>query len=136
MRLSPILLAGRDRPAERLEGAEINSRAKVVLATEATASAAWARGGRSGAAGTAAATFAGGGSGEALPRVETGGEIGDACGAGRAGLLCVERGSQAQGRRGRVKLDGEAVSDVSAVITVTSSGKLSLGKKKHGLLLP
>jgi tyrosyl-tRNA synthetase len=37
---------------------------------------------------------------------------------------------------GAVKLDGEAVSDISLVVPVTSERKLSLGKKKHGVLLP
>jgi tyrosyl-tRNA synthetase len=37
---------------------------------------------------------------------------------------------------GAVKLDGETVSDIAVVISVTSEKKLSLGKKKHGLLLP
>jgi tyrosyl-tRNA synthetase len=118
---------------EALAGAEINA-AKVVLATEATALL-HGREAAEAAAETAAATFAGGG-GEALPRVETGGEIGLL-----AALVALDFcGSNGEAKRkvaeGAVKLDGEAVSDVSAVITVTSERKLSLGKKKHGLLLP
>jgi tyrosyl-tRNA synthetase len=59
---------------EALQGAEINQ-AKIVLATEATALL-HGREAADAAAATAAATFAAGGSGEALPSIETGGVIG------------------------------------------------------------
>jgi tyrosyl-tRNA synthetase len=117
---------------EALEGAEINS-AKVVLATEATALL-HGREAAEAAAGTAAATFAGGG-GEALPRVETGGEIGLLAALVALGFCASNGEAKRKVAEGAVKLDGETVNDVSAVIAVGSERKLSLGKKKHGLLL-
>ena len=76
------------------------------------------------------------GSGEALPSVTTGGEIGLL--AALVGLgFCASNGeAKRKVAEGAVKLDGETIGDVSHVITVTSERKLSLGKKKHGLLLP
>jgi tyrosyl-tRNA synthetase len=118
---------------EALAGAEINA-AKVVLATEATALL-HGREAAEAAAGTAAATFAGGG-GEALPRVETGGEIGLLAALVALGFCASNGEAKRKVAEGAVKLDGEAVSDVFAVIPVTSERKMSLGKKKHGLLLP
>jgi tyrosyl-tRNA synthetase len=118
---------------EALEGAEINS-AKVVLATEATALL-HGREAAEAAAGTAAATFAGGG-GEALPRVETGGEIGLLAALVALGFCASNGEAKRKVAEGAVKLDGEAIADISAVITISSERKLSLGKKKHGLLLP
>jgi tyrosyl-tRNA synthetase len=119
---------------EALEGAEINS-AKVVLATEATALL-HGREAAVAAAGTAAATFAGGGSGEALPQVVTGGEIGLLAALVQLGFCTSNGEAKRKVAEGAVKLDGEAIGDVSAVITVSSERKLSLGKKRHGLLLP
>lgn len=119
---------------EALQGAEINS-AKVVLATEATALL-HGRAAAEAAAGTAAATFVGGGAGEALPTLSTGGEIGLL--AALVGLgFCASNGeAKRKVAEGAVRLDGEAVGDVSLVVSVTSERKLSLGKKKHGVLLP
>ncbi|NJC06360.1 tyrosyl-tRNA synthetase [Sphingomonas kaistensis] len=119
---------------EGLQGADINQ-AKIVLATEATALL-HGREAADAAAATATATFAGGGSGEALPRIETGGEIGLL--AALVGLgFCASNGeAKRKVAEGAVKLDGEPVSDSAAVISVPSERKLSLGKKKHGLLLP
>ncbi|GLR48583.1 tyrosine--tRNA ligase [Sphingomonas astaxanthinifaciens] len=119
---------------EALEGAEIN-RAKIVLATEATALL-HGREAADAAAATAAATFAGGGSGEALPSVSTGGEIGVLAALVALGFCASNGEAKRKVAEGAVKLDGEAVNDIAAVITVTSERKLSLGKKKHGLLLP
>jgi tyrosyl-tRNA synthetase len=119
---------------EALEGAEINS-AKIVLATEATALL-HGREAAEAAAGTAAATFAGGGSGEALPSVSTGGEIGLLAALVQLGFCTSNGEAKRKVAEGAVKLDGETVSDVSLVFPVASERKLSLGKKKHGLLLP
>ncbi len=119
---------------EALQGAEINQ-AKIVLATEATA----LLHGRE-AADAAAATARGDlcrrwfGRGAAECRDRRRDRA--AGSAGRPRLLRVQWRSQAQGRRRRGKLDGEPVSDIAAVISVPSERKLSLGKKKHGLLLP
>jgi len=119
---------------EALEGAEINQ-AKVVLATEATALL-HGREAAEAAATTAAATFAGGGSGEALPSVGTGGEIGVLAALVQLGFCASNGEAKRKVAEGAVKLDGETVSDIAQVISVTSERKLSLGKKKHGLLLP
>lgn len=119
---------------EAHEGAGINQ-AKVVLATEATALL-HGREAAEAAAATAAATFAGGGSGEALPSVTTGGEIGVLAALVALGFCASNGEAKRKVAEGAVKLDGEAVGDIAAVISVPSERKLSLGKKKHGLLLP
>nr|WP_314444733.1 tyrosine--tRNA ligase [uncultured Sphingomonas sp.] len=119
---------------EALEGAAIND-AKVVLATEATALL-HGRAAAETAAATAAATFAGGGAGEALPAIETNGEIGLLAALVSLGFCASNGEAKRKVAEGAVKVDGEAVSDIAAVISVTSERKLSLGKKKHGLLLP
>jgi tyrosyl-tRNA synthetase len=119
---------------EGLQGAEINQ-AKIVLATEATALL-HGREAAEAAAVTAAATFAGGGSGEALPSVATGGEIGLLAALVKLGFCGSNGEAKRKVAEGAVKLDGDIVNDFSAIIPVTSERKLSLGKKKHGLLLP
>lgn len=119
---------------ESLQGSEINQ-AKILLATEATALL-HGREAAEAAAATAAATFAGGGSGEALPQVSTGGEIGLLAALVRLRFCGSNGEAKRKVAEGAVRLDGEVVSDVSLVITVGSERKLSLGKKKHGLLLP
>lgn len=120
---------------EMLEGAAIND-AKVILANEVTRlcrgkDAAVA------AASTAQATFAGGGMGEDLPTIDVGAE------GIRAGAACTALGfvsSNGEAKRkiaeGAVRLDEEPVDDVGALIMVGpgESRKLSLGKKKHGIL--
>jgi tyrosyl-tRNA synthetase len=119
---------------EALQGSEINA-AKIVLANEATKLVRGEEAARAAEA-TAASTFAGGGAGEALPQVATGGEIGLL--AALVGLgFCASNGeAKRKVAEGAVKLDGEVVSDVSLLVPVGSERKLSLGKKKHGLLLP
>lgn len=119
---------------EALQGAEING-AKIVLATEATALL-HGREAAEAAAATAAATFAGGGSGEALPSIETGGEISLLAALVQLRFCASNGEAKRKVAEGAVKLDGETVSDLAAVISVASERKLSLGKKKHGLLLP
>jgi tyrosyl-tRNA synthetase len=115
---------------EALPGAEIN-RAKVVLATEATALL-HGREAADAAERTAAATFAGGGSGEDLPTLSVGG--GMSVLAALTGLgFCASNGeAKRKIAEGAVRLDDEVVSDPGLVVT---GGKLSLGKKKHGLLV-
>jgi len=119
---------------EALQGAEINQ-AKVLLATEAT-TLLHGREAADAAAGTAAATFAGGGAGEALPSVSTGGEIGVLAALVALGFCASNGEAKRKVAEGAVKLDGETVTDISGMIAVGSERKLSLGKKKHGLLLP
>jgi tyrosyl-tRNA synthetase len=123
------------RRLESLEGAEIN-RAKVVLATEATrlcrgAEAALA------AQSTAEQTFAQGGTGTSLPklRVESG-KIGIVTALTVLGFV----GSNGEAKRkideGAVRLNDVPVRDAAFEIELGGDApvKISLGKKKHGLL--
>jgi tyrosyl-tRNA synthetase len=118
---------------ESLPGAEINQ-AKIVLATEATAML-HGRDAAEAAAATALETFAGGGAGSDLPTLATGGSV--SLLAALTGLgFC---GSNGEAKRkiaeGAVRIDDQAVSDPSMTIRVDGPMKLSLGKKKHGLLV-
>ena len=81
---------------------------------------------------TAKTTFAGG-AGEDLPSLSTGG--GMSILAALTGLgFCASNGeAKRKIAEGAVRLDDVVVSDPGMVV---SAGKLSLGKKKHGLLLP
>ncbi|ABC63275.1 tyrosine--tRNA ligase [Erythrobacter litoralis] len=121
---------------EQLEGAAIND-AKIVLANEVTAMVRGADAARSAEA-TAAQTFAGGGAGEDLPTLTLGEEemslpavltaIGFTRSNGEAKRKIAE---------GAVKLDGEATRDPGAMIALAEGAeiKISLGKKRHGLLV-
>ncbi|MCB2061251.1 MAG: tyrosine--tRNA ligase [Novosphingobium sp.] len=120
---------------EALEGNEINA-AKVVLANEVTKLCRGEDAARSAEA-TAQATFAGGGLGEDLPVLEV-----PADGI-RLAAACTEIGftaSNGEAKRkigeGAVRLDDEPVKDPGFLIEVPSgeTRKLSLGKKKHGVL--
>ncbi|MCW3797262.1 tyrosine--tRNA ligase [Sphingomonas sp. BN140010] len=119
---------------EAMPGAEING-AKVVLATEATALL-HGRKAAEAAAETAQQTFAGGGSGEALPTLQTGGQIGVQAALTGLGFCASNGEAKRKIAEGAVRIDDQPVSDPLLVISVTSETKLSLGKKKHGLLLP
>ena len=119
---------------EALLGAEINQ-AKIVLATEATAML-HGRDEAEKSARAAAATFASGGASADLPSLSTGGSI--AILAALTGLgFCASNGeAKRKIAEGAVKLDDQVVIDPAAVVTVAGSPvKLSLGKKRHGLLV-
>ncbi|MEM7664523.1 MAG: tyrosine--tRNA ligase [Pseudomonadota bacterium] len=120
---------------EALEGADINE-AKIVLANEVTR---MVRGDTAATAAEATArdTFAGGGAGEDLPTLAVGAD------GMRIGAVLTELGftaSNGEAKRklgeGAVKLDGETISDPGFVVTADNgeSLKLSLGKKKHGII--
>jgi tyrosyl-tRNA synthetase len=120
---------------EALPGAEINE-AKKRLANEATALCR-GRAAADEAAETARRTFEQGGAGDALPRlavpdgsiglVEALVAIGFAASNGEARRKIAERA---------VRLDGEPVEDVAATVRVEADAvRLSLGKKRHGLLV-
>ncbi|MFS0848700.1 tyrosine--tRNA ligase [Novosphingobium panipatense] len=120
---------------EALQGSEINA-AKIVLANEATR---LCRGddASKAAEATAQATFAAGGLGDDLPVLEVGAEgirLGAACTA--LGFV----GSNGEAKRkiaeGAVRLDDTPMDDPALLVTVASgeSRKLSVGKKKHGVL--
>ncbi|WJY18284.1 tyrosine--tRNA ligase [Alteriqipengyuania flavescens] len=120
---------------EALEGSEINV-AKETLANEVTA---LVRGRDSavGAAQTAAQTFAGGGMGDDLPEATVppeGMPIVAACTA--LGFTVSNGEAKRKVAEGAVKLDDEKVSDPRHQVTLSSgkTARLSLGKKKHGIL--
>ena len=122
-------------PLEALEGAEIND-AKAVLANEVTAMVRGAEAAKTAEA-TARETFAGGGAGEDLPTLSVGAP------GMRLGPVLTEigfTGSNGEAKRkvaeGAVKIDGEVILDPGYVVIVHEGEtlKLSLGKKKHGLI--
>ena len=114
---------------EALEGAEIND-AKVVLATEATAML-HGREAALNAKETAKSTFAGG-AGEDLPTlaIEDGMTIAQALTA--IGFTASNGEAKRKIAEGAVRLDDVVVSDAAHL---AAPGKLSLGKKKHGMLV-
>ena len=135
LRLFTDLPLGEVARLEMLQGSEIND-AKVVLANEITK---MVRGeaAASAAEATAAATFAGGGLGEDLPVLEIPAE------GIRLGQACTDIGftaSNGEAKRkiaeGAVRIDDEPVSDPGLLIEILPGAqlKLSLGKKKHGIL--
>jgi tyrosyl-tRNA synthetase len=120
---------------EQLQGSEINE-AKIVLANEVTALVRGADAART-AAETAAQTFAGGGLGEDLPVLLVPAE------GIRLGAACTEIGftaSNGEAKRkiaeGAVRIDDEPVTDPGFLIQMVAGQerKLSLGKKRHGVL--
>ncbi|MDQ3247121.1 MAG: tyrosine--tRNA ligase [Pseudomonadota bacterium] len=114
---------------EALGGAEINE-AKVVLATEATAML-HGRETAEAAQQTARATFAGG-TGEDLPTLSVG--VGMTVAQALTGLGFTASNGEAKRKiaEGAVRLDDAVIGDPGLVVT---GGKLSLGRKKHGLLV-
>ena len=122
------------RGLESLPGAEINQ-AKIALANAATAMLHGDDAARAAAA-TARSTFEQGGTGEDLPTLSTGGSI--TILAALTGLgFCASNGeAKRKIAEGAVKTDDQVVSDAASVIDVKSKPvKVSLGKKKHGLLV-
>ena len=120
---------------EALEGSAINA-AKVVLANEVTALVRGADAARSAEA-TAAETFAGG-AGDDLPTLSVGAE------GMRIGAILTAIGFTASNGEAKrkiaehaVKLDGETVGDAGQLVLPAPDReiRLSLGKKKHGLIV-
>jgi len=120
---------------ETLEGAAINE-AKIVLANEVTK---LVRGDAAAASAEATAreTFAGGGAGEDLPTLAVGDE------GLRIGAVLTELGftaSNGEAKRklneGAVKIDGDVIREAGHLVLPDDGAtlKLSLGKKKHGLI--
>ncbi|MFS2318802.1 tyrosine--tRNA ligase [Maricaulis sp. D1M11] len=128
---------------EALEGAQINE-AKVRLANEATGLLHGVDAARS-AEETARQTFAQGGAGAALPTVEIARDelFSDAMRLPalltRAGLTPSNGEAKRKIKEGAVKINDEAASDATAGVgeadIVEGQIKLSLGKKKHALVL-
>jgi len=115
---------------EALEGSAIND-AKIVLATEATALL-HGRDAALDSKATAKATFAGG-IGDDLPRISTAGGLSILAALTGLGFCASNGEAKRKIAEGAVRLDDAVVSDPALMVTM---GKLSLGKKKHGLLLP
>ncbi len=116
-----------------LEGADIND-AKIVLANEATAMLHGPDAAASAEA-TARDTFAGGGAGEDLPTLQVDGEIGIVAALTGLGFAASNGEARRKIGEGAVKLDGELVTDPALVVQVDAPLKISLGKKRHGLLI-
>jgi tyrosyl-tRNA synthetase len=119
---------------ESLPGAEIND-AKIALATEATAML-HGRDAAKAAATTAKETFEGGGAGEDLPTLSLGEGMNIAHALTALGFTPSNKEAKRKIAEGAVRLDDQIVSDPSVTIDVGSAPvKISLGKKKHGLLI-
>ena len=120
---------------ESLAGAEINE-AKIVLATEATTML-HGRDAAEAARQTARQTFEGGGAGEDLPRLSVAGGMNIAHALTAIGFTPSNKEAKRKIAEGAVRLDDVAVDDPALMVTVAAEPvKLSLGRKKHGLLVP
>ena len=116
---------------EGLPGAEINE-AKIILATEATALL-HGRDAALAAAETAKATFEQGAAGADLPTLSVGEGMNIAHALTQLGFTPSNKEAKRKIAEGGVRLDDVVISDPGLVVT---GGKLSLGKKRHGLLVP
>src|SRR5687767_14403777 len=114
---------------EKLKGAELNA-AKIALATAATAMLHGDEAARA-AQETAKATFEGG-AGEDLPTLKVGDGVNIAHALTRLGFTPSNKEAKRKIAEGAVRLNDAVVSDAGLVVT---EGKLSLGRKKHGLLV-
>jgi tyrosyl-tRNA synthetase len=118
---------------EGLPGAEIND-AKIVLATEATAML-HGRDAASAAQATARETFEGG-AGEDLPTLSLGDGMNIAHALTALGFTPSNKEAKRKIAEGAVRLDDEPVSDPGLMVSAGDQPlKLSLGKKRHGLLV-
>jgi tyrosyl-tRNA synthetase len=119
---------------ESLPGAEIND-AKIVLATEATAML-HGREAAEAAARTAADTFGAGGAGEDLPTLSIGDGMNIAHALTALGFTPSNKEAKRKIAEGAVRLDDVTVNDPALMLTAGNEPlKLSLGRKKHGLLV-
>jgi tyrosyl-tRNA synthetase len=116
---------------ESLPGAQIND-AKIVLATEATAML-HGREAAIAAAETARTTFEQGGVGEDLPTLSTGEGVSIVAALTQLGFTPSNKEAKRKIAEGAVRLNDEVVSDPGLTV---NEGKLSLGKKRHALLVP
>jgi tyrosyl-tRNA synthetase len=122
---------------ESLQGSEINA-AKIALANEVTALVRGAEAARTAEA-TAAETFSGGGLGEDLPVLEVSAE-GIRLGAALTAIGFTASNGEAKRKiaEGAVRIDDQPASDPGLLIELGEgeTRKLSLGRKKHGILRP
>jgi tyrosyl-tRNA synthetase len=122
------------RRLESLAGADINQ-AKIVLATEATALL-HGREAAEAAARTAAETFSGSGLGEDLPTLSLGEGMNIAHALTTLGFTPSNKEAKRKIAEGAVRLDDVTVNDPGLVLTGSDEPlKLSLGKKRHALLV-
>ncbi|MFY9288765.1 MAG: tyrosine--tRNA ligase [Alphaproteobacteria bacterium] len=120
---------------EKLKDAEINE-AKKILAFEATKLAHGEKAAQS-AADTAAATFGGGGMGGDLPvftATQTTSSVTDIIIA--LGFAASKGEAKRLIEQGGVSIGGQPVKDITATVAKASTGdiRISVGKKKHGLI--
>ena len=119
---------------ESLRGAEINQ-AKIVLATEATAML-HGREAALAAQQTADETFAGGGVGESLPTLSVGDGMNIAHALTALGFTPSNKEAKRKIAEGAVRIDDTPVDDPGITVTAGDQPlKLSLGKKRHALLV-
>jgi len=122
------------RKLESLPGAEINE-AKIALANAATAMLHGADAART-AEETARATFAEGGAGEDLPTLSVGDGMNIAHALTALGFTPSNKEAKRKIAEGAVRLNDQPVSDPSMIVQVQGNPvKISLGKKRHGLLI-
>ncbi len=114
---------------EKLQGAELTA-AKLALATAATAMLHGDEAART-AQETAKATFEGG-AGEDLPTLNVGDGVNIAHALTQLGFTPSNKEAKRKIAEGAVRLNDEVVSDAGLLVT---EGKLSLGRKKHALLV-
>jgi len=121
---------------ETLQGAEIND-AKKVLADACTTLAHGEAAARDSAE-TARRTFEEGASGDALPRIPVeGGTIGLVQALTQSGLAASNGEARRKIAEGAVRVNDVAVTDAQSDISVSGGEvKLSLGKKRHVMLVP
>jgi len=113
-----------------LEGQAINE-AKIALANAATAMLHGADAARA-AEETARRTFEQGGVGEELPTFAVGNGVSILTALTGLGFCASNGEAKRKIAEGAVRMNDEVVSDPAMVVT---AGKLSLGKKRHGLLI-
>ena len=119
---------------EGLPGAEINQ-AKVILATETTAML-HGRDAAAAAEQTARETFEGRGAGEDLPTLSVAEGMNIAHALTAIGFTPSNKEAKRKIAEGAVRLNDEVVSDPGLNVTASDEPlKLSLGRKKHGLLI-
>lgn len=117
-----------------LSGADINQ-AKIALATEATTMLHGADAATT-AEQTARQTFEGGGTGENLPKLSVGDGMNIAHALTALGFTPSNKEAKRKIAEGAVRLDDEIVSDASLMVSAAEEPlKLSLGRKRHGLLV-
>jgi tyrosyl-tRNA synthetase len=119
---------------ESLPGAQINE-AKIALATEATAMLHGLEAAEA-AARTARETFEAGGAGGDLPTLSVGEGVNIAHALTQLGFTPSNKEAKRKIAEGAVRLNDEVVDDAGLFVTVSGAAvKLSLGRKKHGLLV-